>query len=805
MHGEFKLADFGFAKFVKRAEKDAKAPQSYIEGGTEAYGTEPAIDRTFAVEDKLTTLFILGAPEVARARIKKTKTEVKQTIDTWSFGCVLSVAATWIVLGFQGIEQFRVLRMLAAQGYGGTVTDRFHDGDSILPDIKHWHNYLAQHARPGDTITPLVLELIESSMLLKDPDCRLSSSDLCKKLEQVLRHAEADWISKNRGKKETHDSVKRALLTVEKVAPLPGKVSQAKSNPQQKIVELQDVTDGNVSNQNNRRILFDPPVRASNRVGKNEKMNIPFARTPHREEILEEELGNRVLVSAVPEKDEGLSYFHNGASTDSPTNMDSPPFADEASDKAAQPQPRILKAQERLPNDSCGWELPVSQPKLVGEPATPSGSKPPKIKEPTPPRTNTRPGGGDTWPDNSAHELSSSARFPASLESQPGLHRPYSTELPSSPAPSLIVTDTIQPPTPTIPETTQEQNGKGKAKVVEDEEEEVDPGYKTPRADIPPLMISPPEHVFKLPWEICQVRRDIETKTPQGFGARLRVLFKKEPKDEHLEAFIQKRDLVLVIDNGTSMEKFWPVVTFVAVTLAMKIAGLDEDGYDVRFTINGAKHDKFGLKGKSGLETLRKILMAAQPQPSKPTDMSKVLDGLFREHQRGRYRKATTLLVLTDGAWKGTIPVDNADKKIVEFARDLERAKVPDRHYTIGFIRFGVEFRDRLKALDDELSKKHKICDIVDQTSWKSGVNKMILGSLCPAEDANDEDEEKLEGRNALGSPTSAFGPEKVIELFKIFNGGQLAPSPSRFGHSRSGSTSSFSLSRPASMMGTPS
>ena len=470
---------------------------------------------------------------------------MKQTIDTWSFGCVLSAAATWIVLGFQGIEQFRVLRELAAREYGGTVTDRFHDGDSVLPDIKHWHSYLTQHARPDDTITPLVLELIESGMLLKDPDCRLSSSDLCEKWEQVLRHAEADRSSKTRGKKETHDSVKRALLTVEKAAPLPGKVSQAKSNPQRKVVELQDVTDGNVSNQNNRRILFNPSIRASNRIGKDKKMNIPFAKTPYREKILEEELKNRVLVSAVLGKEE--------------------------------------KEEE------------------------------------------------------------------------------------------------------------------------EKEEEKVDPGYKTPP------VVSLPEHVFELPWEICQVRRDIEAKTPQGLGARFKGIFKKEPEDEHLGAFIHKRDLVLVIDNGTSMQKFWPIVTFVAITLAMKIAGLDEDRYDVRFTINGAKYDKFELKGKSGLKTLKKTLMAAQPQSSKPTDMSKVLDDLFREHRRDHYRKATTLLVLTDGAWEGTIPMDNADNKIVEFARDLGKVKAPDPHYTIGFIRFGVEFRDRLKALDDELSKKHKI------------------------------------------------------------------------------------------------
>ncbi|KAF2174412.1 hypothetical protein K469DRAFT_234011 [Zopfia rhizophila CBS 207.26] len=35
-----------------------------------------------------------------------------QTIDIWSFSCVLSVAATWVVLGFHGIWQYTKLSII---------------------------------------------------------------------------------------------------------------------------------------------------------------------------------------------------------------------------------------------------------------------------------------------------------------------------------------------------------------------------------------------------------------------------------------------------------------------------------------------------------------------------------------------------------------------------------------------------------------------------------------------------------------------------------------------------------------------
>src|SRR5436190_15235802 len=40
---------------------------------------------------------------------------VSQRVDTWSLGCVFSLAATWVVLGYGGIHQFERLRKEAVK------------------------------------------------------------------------------------------------------------------------------------------------------------------------------------------------------------------------------------------------------------------------------------------------------------------------------------------------------------------------------------------------------------------------------------------------------------------------------------------------------------------------------------------------------------------------------------------------------------------------------------------------------------------------------------------------------------------
>lgn len=167
------------------------------------------------------------------------------------------------------------------------------------------------------------------------------------------------------------------------------------------------------------------------------------------------------------------------------------------------------------------------------------------------------------------------------------------------------------------------------------------------------------------------------------------------------------------------MSSHWPIVTFVAQTLAMKVAPLDDDGIDVKFTI-GHGSDKSNLSGLAGLNELKSALRHNAPQEihtgndrdRNPTDMASTLWRMFNAYWTKGQCKATTVLVFTDGKWEGTKPANGINSVITKFAQELEnhkRKRFDPRHFTIGFIQFGegVVEQERLKYLDDELCKDH--------------------------------------------------------------------------------------------------
>src|SRR2546423_8293910 len=74
--------------------------------------------------------------------------------DMWSLACVLSEAATWMVLGYTGTRQYSRLRRTAIKKsprniketdpdelHSRRITggDRFHYRKSLLPQSSHWH------------------------------------------------------------------------------------------------------------------------------------------------------------------------------------------------------------------------------------------------------------------------------------------------------------------------------------------------------------------------------------------------------------------------------------------------------------------------------------------------------------------------------------------------------------------------------------------------------------------------------------------------------------------------------------------
>jgi serine/threonine protein kinase len=179
VRGKYKLADPGFARFKKKAQDKGAAPQIRLHGGTDTY----------------------GAPEVS------SQATVHQTIDTWSLGCVFSVAATWLILGYQGVCQYQLMREKALGNLLKTIKedghpllisqrltvsakpeklDCFHNGTDVLSEITSWHALLRNSVRKTDPITEEVLNLVDQNMLLQDPKKRIDSRLLCEKLQQIV-------------------------------------------------------------------------------------------------------------------------------------------------------------------------------------------------------------------------------------------------------------------------------------------------------------------------------------------------------------------------------------------------------------------------------------------------------------------------------------------------------------------------------------------------------------------------------------------------------------------------------------------
>ena len=232
------------------------------------------------------------------------------------------------------------------------------------------------------------------------------------------------------------------------------------------------------------------------------------------------------------------------------------------------------------------------------------------------------------------------------------------------------------------------------------------------------------------------------------------------------------------------MSKHWPIVTFVAETLAKNAAGLDKSGIDIKFTVDGNRHNKNDLKGDSGRQTVRKALKSAWPEYKQSdkaiTDMASTFSTIFKEwHASGK--RATTLLVLTDAVWTKTDPTA-LHTTILDIAKHDEQ-NTGGRHFSIQFIRFGdtATEKARLQWLDDGLCTENGLRDIIDHCSWRASVDKMFKGSIEGFYDDNEQDDSPME-----------YDYDRLVALFQAFNeGGAGLLSPTQQGFHRSLSRSS--------------
>ncbi|OQV08585.1 hypothetical protein CLAIMM_12832 [Cladophialophora immunda] len=269
------------------------------------------------------------------------------------------------------------------------------------------------------------------------------------------------------------------------------------------------------------------------------------------------------------------------------------------------------------------------------------------------------------------------------------------------------------------------------------------------------------EPTLQKAYDIYKVREELE-REPERSG--LAKYFKSPKVDGYLQKFIADRDMIFIVDNGDTMGPFWKVATYVLETLAMKLAPLDEDGLDLVFTIG---HEMpFNAKGKNAFKEFRKQMDRAAPSPvrdssgEKRTNMAETLGRVFTNYTNQTKSKRMTLLVLTDGRWRGTTTGNTVEDKIATFVKNpfVHKYGLEDRWFSISFIQFGEDpdASKRLKWLDDELSEAYKIPGIIDHVSWTGSVTRMILGSFV--EDMDEEDETAFETEPTSQSRVSGFG-----------------------------------------------
>lgn len=136
--------------------------------------------------------FIIGAPECYNPdpAIDSCPLLVRQNVDVWSLGCVLSEAAVFVVHGFEGVLDYRKQRKTEnSANHHFQDGDCFHDGQKVLNAVKAQHTILPKNVRASDHVTRDVLEHLVDNMLVGDTDCRLPAHYLHKKSLRIIQKA----------------------------------------------------------------------------------------------------------------------------------------------------------------------------------------------------------------------------------------------------------------------------------------------------------------------------------------------------------------------------------------------------------------------------------------------------------------------------------------------------------------------------------------------------------------------------------------------------------------------------------------
>ena len=114
---------------------------------------------------------------------------VRPDADTWSFGCIASELATWIVRGMWGLQAYREARK-DAHDDSWLDGDCFHEGYRTLPYIRTHHDRLVENLHMDlRNATIGALTLVQADMLQFDPKKRKHPGVLMHEAKSIMIEA----------------------------------------------------------------------------------------------------------------------------------------------------------------------------------------------------------------------------------------------------------------------------------------------------------------------------------------------------------------------------------------------------------------------------------------------------------------------------------------------------------------------------------------------------------------------------------------------------------------------------------------
>ena len=120
----------------------------------------------------------------------KAPLRVKQSVDVWSLGCVLSESAVWVSMGAKGLQNYRNDRSKETDRIPDFRDgDCFHDGERLLVCVGTHHHHAIANAKRSDTVTRSTIHSLIVKMLNERSDARPNAQQLWHWSDQLLTEA----------------------------------------------------------------------------------------------------------------------------------------------------------------------------------------------------------------------------------------------------------------------------------------------------------------------------------------------------------------------------------------------------------------------------------------------------------------------------------------------------------------------------------------------------------------------------------------------------------------------------------------